>query len=100
MFKSFIVTLSLVLLAGCTPNEKPAEQVNSLADAYVESYFTMFPEQAVIWGAPDLYPARLTDNSLQALEKWHATEDSLMTEINAIDASSLQGSEAITHGFL
>ena len=81
MFKSFIVTLSLLLLAGCTPKEQPAEQVNSLADAYVETYFTTFPEQAVIWGAPDLYPARLTDNSLQALEKWHATEDSLLAEI-------------------
>jgi len=98
--KYLVFTLSLLLLAGCTPKEQPAEQVNNLADAYVEAYFTMFPGRAVIWGAPDLYPAQLTDNSLQALEEWHATEDSLLAKLDEINAPALQGSEAITFGFL
>jgi len=100
MIKSNVFTVSLLLLASCTPKQQPAEQINSLADAYVEAYFTMFPEQAVIRGAPDLYSARLSDNSLQALEEWHATEDSLLAELDEINASALQGSEAITYGFL
>ncbi|NBC27236.1 MAG: DUF885 family protein, partial [Bacteroidetes bacterium] len=100
MMKSFVFTVPLLLLTSCTPKEQPAEQVTSLADTYVEAYFTTYPERAVIWGAPDLYPARLTDNSLQALAEWHATEDSLLAELDEINAPALQGSEAITFGFL
>ncbi len=100
MIKYIVFTTSLLLFTSCTPRENPIEKVNALADAYVKAYFTMYPEQAVIWGAPDLYPAQLTDNSLQALDEWHGTEDSLLTEMNKIDAPALQGSEAVTYGFL
>lgn len=100
MMKPFIFTLSLLLFSSCTPKEKPAEQVSNLADTYVEAYFTMFPEQAVTHGAPDLYPARLTDNSLHALAEWHTIEDSLLAELIDISSAALQGSEAITYGFL
>jgi uncharacterized protein (DUF885 family) len=79
----------------------PAEQVNNLADRYVEEYFTVFPELAAMWGAPDLHPAKLSDPSFMALQQWHATENRLLDELNAIDRDALNGSaERITYGFL
>ena len=94
------LVLSLLLFASCAPADRPANQVTKLADSYVNAYFTMYPEHSVVSGAPDLYPARLTDNSLEALEDWHATEDSLLNELNTINTSALEGSKAVTYGFV
>jgi len=100
MMKCFLPSVLLILLASCSTSPDPAEQVNNLADSYVTAYFTMYPEQAVTSGAPDLYPTRLTDNSLETLEGWHATEDSILADLTSINSSALQGSEAVTYGFL
>jgi len=96
----FLTVATFIIIVGCTPGENPSEQVNSLADSYVDQYFEAYPELAVVWGADDRYPSKLTDNSLEALEKWHATEDSLLAALNEINNSDLKGSEAITYGFV
>jgi len=96
----FLTVATCIIIVGCTPGENPSEQVNSLADSYVDQYFEAYPELAVVWGADDRYPSKLTDNSLEALEKWHATEDSLLAALNEINNSDLKGSEAITYGFV
>jgi len=95
-----VLLLSIILLAGCVQNHATPEQVNTLADTYVEKFFTAFPEYAVTSGAPDRHPSQLSDNSLSALQEWHQVEDSLLSELNAMDASALEGSEAVTYGFL
>lgn len=89
-----------LFLTGCTANTTN-EKVNTLADQYVEGFFTAFPEQAAIWGAPDLHPAKLSDPSLTSLQQWHETENRLLDELNAINQEALKGSpERITYGFL
>ena len=89
-----------LLIISCTTQENPSDQVLSLADSYVAEYYTAYPELAVVWGAPDLYPARLSDNSLDALAEWQSTEDSLFAQLQTIDASALEGSVSVTYGFL
>lgn len=95
-----VLLLSIILLAGCVQNQATPEQVNTLADTYVEKFFTAFPEYAVTSGAPDRHPSQLSDNSLSALQEWQQVEDSLLSVLNAMEASALEGSEAVTYGFL
>lgn len=97
----FLVFASIIVFGACSSAPNPAEQVNHLADRYVEAYFTTFPEEASMLGAPDLHPSKLSNPSFSVLNDWHATEDQLLTELNAIDMDALDGlSEHITYGFL
>jgi uncharacterized protein (DUF885 family) len=101
MKKFFWLSLSLLILLSCNQADDTPNQVNDLADSYIEEYFTTYPELAVLTGAPDLRPAELSNNSLAALEKWHTKQDSMLKQLNAIDASLLDGkTEAVTYGFL
>lgn len=99
--KTFLLLASIFLFTACSTPPKPAEQVNNLADRYVEAYFTTFPELAAMVGAPDLHPEKLSDRSFTALQQWYATENELLDELNAIDRNALNGMpENITYGFL
>ena len=89
-----------VLFISCNSAHNSSTQVNEVADGYVKAYFTMYPEQALTSGAPDLFPDRLSDNSLTALEAWDAKVDSLLGELNSIDATTLTGRDVITYGFV
>lgn len=100
MKKLLFLLLPIFLLANCNQSQPTSDRVTALADAYVEKYYENFPEYAVVSGAPDNHPAELSDNSLAALEDWHATEDSLLEELGTIDPPTLEGSEAVTYGFL
>jgi uncharacterized protein (DUF885 family) len=96
-----LVFVIIFVLAACSSAPNPAEQVNQLADRYVEAYFVTFPEEAAMLGAPDMHPAKLSNPSFSAFNDWHATEDQLLTELNAIERDALDGlSERITYGFL
>jgi hypothetical protein len=48
-----ILSSSLLLLASCTPRENPTGKADELTDACLKACFTLHPEQAVIWGAPE-----------------------------------------------
>jgi len=99
--KKFLLLASIFLFTACSTPPKPAEQVNNLADRYVEAYFTAFPELAAMVGAPDLHPEKLSDRSFSALKQWEDTENQLLDELNAIDRDALNGlPESITYGFL
>lgn len=99
--KTFLLLASILLFTACSTPPKPAEQVNNVADRYVEAYFTAFPELAATVGAPDLHPEKLSDRSFTALQQWYATENQLLDELNAIDRDALNGiPESITYGFL
>jgi uncharacterized protein (DUF885 family) len=97
----------LILAAGC--GEAPAvanpddaaKQVTALADTYVREYLEAFPYQALVIGAPEVHPDRLTDHSLPALVKWQAREDALLADMKKIDTAAIAGRpEAVTHTFL
>lgn len=92
--------ISTLIVTSCIQNQTTSDTVTDLADAYVEKYYEKFPEYAIVSGAPDNHPAQLSDNSLSANEEWQATEDSLLEELNSVDASSLDDTEAVTYGFL
>ena len=99
--KILLLLASILLITACSTPPKPAEEVNNVADRYVEAYFTTFPELAATVGAPDLHPEKLSDRSFTALQQWYATENQLLDELNAIDRNALNGiPESITYGFL
>jgi uncharacterized protein (DUF885 family) len=75
--------------------------VTALADRYVSAYVALFPIGAEFTGMTLARHDALDDNSLAALDRWHATEDSLRTALQGIDARSLTGTPAwATYGFL
>jgi uncharacterized protein (DUF885 family) len=102
----------LVCLAACggapSPSQPrpgapsgPGGEVNRLADAYVAAFFERSPESATRRGIPGTDDGQVTDNSLEALGRWHAREDAWLTRVRAIDASQLEGSpEWVTYGIL
>ncbi|NCT18834.1 MAG: DUF885 domain-containing protein [Flavobacteriia bacterium] len=99
--KTFLFLATILLISACSTPPNPAVKVNNLADRYVETFFTTFPELAAMVGAPDLYPEKLSDRSFTALKQWEATENQLLDELNAIDRNALNGMpESITYGFL
>lgn len=99
--RSFLIISSIFLFVACISTPDPAKQVNNLADRYVEAYFTVFPELAAMYGAPDLHPAKLSNPSYSALENWHETENRLLEELNSIDPDALdEPADRITYGFL
>jgi uncharacterized protein (DUF885 family) len=78
-----------------------ARRVTGLADTYLEAYLRQFPENATYLATPGARHDRLTDNSLSALEAWHATEDGLAAQLDQIDAEALwERPEWVTYGFL
>ena len=105
-------TILLVCLAACGGAPSPAQpgpgvprgpggEVNRLADEYVAAFFERSPETATRRGIPGTDDGQVTDNSLQALGRWHAREDAWLARVRAIDASRLEGSpEWVTYGIL
>jgi uncharacterized protein (DUF885 family) len=106
----------LVVLPGCGPSEaelaaeraaveararEAAAAVQALADEYVAGYFDQFPEQALVWGAPDPDPGRLSDNSLASLARWQILQQDLLAQLDAVDTEALTDPAArITADFL
>lgn len=106
-----LVTVTLTIVVGaCAFEDRAAHdsaagsvngsRVSTLADDYVRAVFAAFPEYATLEGIAGADNAGLTDNSLAAIERWHAIEDSLLTQVRQIDTTSLAGSDRITFGFL
>jgi len=104
--------LSLCLLTACAtskPSSPPSPgggnndaaraAVRHLADEYVAVFTATFPESAESNGLTGGAPDGLSDNSLAALERWHAREDAWAAQAAAIDGASLWGTpEWALHG--
>lgn len=75
--------------AGGAESRESAERINALADEYVAAYFDRHPEEAVIWGAPDPDPDRLTDNSLDGEARWQIFQQDLLAELDRVPAERL-----------
>jgi uncharacterized protein (DUF885 family) len=75
--------------------------LNRLAGEYVAAFFERSPESATRRGIPGTDDGQVTDNSLEALDRWHAREDGWLAQVRAIDASRLEGTpEWVTYGIL
>ena len=104
------VLIVAVLAAGCgrtesqsaAPAREPADaRVRALADAYVDGFFTQFPEQITYYGIAGRPQDRLTDNSLAGIARWQAQEDRWLAEVRAIDPAAIDsGPLRATHAIL
>ena len=69
---------------------QPADdRVRALADTYLAGYFDRNPDAATVYGIPGHRHDKLPDNSLQALQEWHAREDAWLAEAKQIDPSTI-----------
>jgi uncharacterized protein (DUF885 family) len=98
------MSLALLAIMACS-QEAPhlaADRVNLLADGYIAAYFDAFPEEATLAGVAAGPHDRLTDLSPAARERWHATQDSMLADLEDIDPTRLPetGTSAITWAFL
>jgi uncharacterized protein (DUF885 family) len=88
--------LCLALATACrreAPAQPPAAadaRVTALADAYLAGYFERNPDQVTVYGIPGHSHDRLPDNSLAAVQAWHAREDAWLTEARAIDPTTVK----------
>jgi uncharacterized protein (DUF885 family) len=69
--------------------QSAAQQVNALADEYVEAFFDRSPEASLFWGTNDPDPSRITDNSLEAEARWQILQQDLLAKLSEIDTASL-----------
>jgi uncharacterized protein (DUF885 family) len=83
------------------PAADPGIQIRKLADEYVNGYFDVFPEQALVSGAVDPDPGRLTDHSLETLAKWSIYQQDLLARLDELDLSlAADSADLITANFL
>ena len=103
-FARFRPALIATIAAGALvvrplPAQTPADsaqarRVTALADRYVSAYVALFPISAELNGMTLARHDALDDNSLAGLARWRATEDSLWTALEGLDARPLTGTPA------
>ena len=74
--------------APATPSADAA--VRTLADAYLAGYFDRNPDAVTVYGVPGRRHDKLPDNSLDALNAWHAREDAWIAQAKQIDPAAIE----------
>ncbi|MDX1430802.1 MAG: DUF885 domain-containing protein, partial [Rhodothermales bacterium] len=102
---AMVAVFALLPVIGCAtqPSDESgdARNVDEIADEYVEKYFEKFPQSATSEGVAEADHDRLDDISPEAYAAWREVEDDLLSRLNAIDASALEGKpQHLTHRFL
>jgi uncharacterized protein (DUF885 family) len=95
--------LALACSAGRPQAPPPAadERVKTLADAYLDGFFSRNPDQITLYGVPGRRHDKLPDNSLNALRAWQAREDGWLKELRQIDPAAIgNASLRATHAIL
>jgi uncharacterized protein (DUF885 family) len=102
--------VALAVVAACGGPRPPAPtrdraaaaaEVTAIADEIVRAWIANFPESAAMTGIDGAPDDGLEDNSLAALQAWHAQEDGWDRRLVAIDWEALWGREEwITFGFV
>ena len=64
--------------------------VRTLADAYLAGYFDRNPDAVTVYGVPGRRHDKLPDNSLDALNAWHAREDAWIAQAKQIDPAAIE----------
>ena len=99
-FLFFLVTT--ISAASCSQDseQNPAEQVNLIANDFVEGFYSQYPEEAQESGFPNAPSDRFSDQSTTGLRAWNARVDDWIEQLDAINVSTLSGTpEAITWVF-
>jgi len=76
------------------PAESPVALALTVAQEYVDGYFSQFPEDAILWGFPNPPSDRCRDLSPGALAAWRAKEDEWLATLQDLDPDSLDGTDA------
>ena len=99
LLASLLTASTAAAQAGDTA--RAAARVTELADAYLDAFLRRVPEAGTQLALPGARHDALTDNSLEAVRRWQALEDSLLRELDAVNPALLAGRpEWITNGFL
>jgi uncharacterized protein (DUF885 family) len=91
-----IAAALLGAFVGCAPPDAgpgPVAEVIAIADEFVAAYYEEYPEDAYETG----YPApldRMGDHSIANIEAWQSRENGWVDRLQAIDPSTLIGTEA------
>ncbi len=82
------------------PNTAPTGTnfVTAIADEYLSESLSFNPELTYFMPLGEPIHDRFTDNSIEALNKWHQKQDAWLVRLNNIDASTLEQRQWILHG--
>ncbi len=96
--------LLVIGLASCAAPPKtgdaaraPRSRVVALADQYLATLAVANPEEGTANDLPGTDHGALTDNTETGLARWHAREDSLLTELRAL-ADSVRAGDRVLYG--
>src|SRR5438105_15411415 len=102
-----LVLFVFAFASACSRAHAPAApppadaRIRSLADRYLDGYFARNPDQVTVYGVPGRHHDKLPDNSLEALQAWHAREDQWLREAADIDpATAATGPLRATHAIV
>lgn len=103
MNHKFLLMISiLALAAGCSraPDTTVLDEVNAIANDFVDQYYANFPEEVYEVGYPDAPQDRFGDHSAQSRAAWDAKVDGWLAALNKINVAELKGTaEANTYVF-
>lgn len=102
MNNKFLPIVILLGLSACQkgPDETALDQVNAIANAFVDGYYTHYPEDVYEVGYPDAPQDRFGDHSAASRAAWDAQVDSWLAALSNIDVNALEGTpEATTYVF-
>lgn len=83
----------LALAAGCsrTPDTTVLDEVNAIANDFVDQYYANFPEEVYEVGYPDAPQDRFGDHSALSRAAWDAKVDGWLAALNKMDVAKLKG---------
>jgi uncharacterized protein (DUF885 family) len=101
-YKFLFFLAATTMTVGCAQDSdvNPAEQVNLIANEFVDGFYSQYPEEAQESGFPNAPSDRFSDQSSAGLKAWDTNVDEWIEQLDAIDVSTLNGTpEAITWMF-
>ncbi|HNP36657.1 MAG TPA: DUF885 domain-containing protein [Woeseiaceae bacterium] len=109
MTHKLLTIVAALMLAACAREPQPdvnepasaaRDQVNSIANAFVDAYYRQYPEEVYEVGYPDAPQDRFGDHSKNATAHWDEQLDSWLVALDGIDVPALAGTpEALTYVF-